>query len=105
MTSPRSRDYIIEKLTVALDCLAASDDSLKSRLLNAYLSSFIRLMDTDFADSSELEKFQLITEFFRRVPDEKRGSAAASVEVASIDDCKAVAESIVWLMFKVASRA
>ncbi len=103
MTDPRSRDYIIEKLTVALDCLAASDAPLKARLLDAYVSSFMRLMASDFVEADELEKFQFVTEFFRRIPDEHRGSAAASVDAAGVAECKQVAEKIVWLMFNVAN--
>ncbi len=99
----RSRDYIVEKLAVALDCLAASDAPLKDRLLNAYISSFMRLMESDFSEGSEIESFKFISDFFATVQDEKRGSAAASIDAASIEQCKDVASKMVWMLFTVAN--
>jgi hypothetical protein len=93
-----SKQYQIEKLTVALDIIASSDTPLRSRLWDAWVSSLIRLKAEDF-DGEATERWETINEFFDNCETDgnESGPNAISRNVP-IEQCAKISSSIVWFL-------
>jgi len=68
-----------EKLLVGAESLATGDGLLKTRLLNLYLTTLMRLKPEDF-DPEQRELFERCLATMTKVRDPLRGAAEASLE-------------------------
>jgi len=92
-----SKDYVREKLSIAVSCLAASAAPIRERVGNAGLSGLTTLTAEDFWDADEGARFERIREAlgtFSPIGDEgsMQTSAAFMTEERAVEIAREITE-------------
>jgi hypothetical protein len=99
------RDYILEKLAVAVDCLAAGFGTIQERLTNAGTSALTRLEAEDFSEDTRTDFEEIFSTLTSIEHFGDEGQIAASAGALTDERARDTASKIVWLMYAVASEA
>jgi hypothetical protein len=97
------KDYVLEKLAVAADCLASGTGSIQDRLTIAATSALIRLEPEDFSLETRDDFDWIITALTNVEPIGEEGQFAASAGAMTAESARDVASKIIWLMYAVAT--
>jgi hypothetical protein len=98
----RSKEYVLEKLAVAVDCLVGGTGPVQERLANAGVSALIRLDPEDFSAETRDTYDEIIEALSAVDPVGDEGAFTASARSMTAERAQEIGSKIVWLMYSVA---